>query len=998
MKKFLSWICAAALLCAALLTGAVFAAAEDGTTVLSPAVAEEDAPAVGTVGASSADPNDIYTGSQIAESAAPLDTGFSMRLPVINDDAYGHCSYKGFSLKTALPLAGYAGVVLYVAPDGDDAYAFHYDMTVRAADGSESRWWSHFLGDVAYFLRADGDGGWTEIAGNYYGDHMPGGNAGWLYIPFSGLNASASGSRPAADATVTQIMIMDPATQGASAALTLTVGAPMAVAKDQLDAATGLPYTTLSLPQPPAPEDTTPPTFAGDVRVTQRSAFSLSLSWTAASDDVTAPEALTYRIYAAGSDFGGTLSGAPVATVTGTTSAQLTGLAPNTAYYLAVAVYDEAGNGTVWFAAEPVTTEKAVVSMHYADLSGCTHMEGSAADDHEKRCPALGTLTVDGKEVPGFTGKTQGGENDMYWSGDAYAVDVASVNDYAGVKFYIRGGETSFRFSFALKNDGVRKYPQVNGACKLLPAGAKNWTSAPMRYYGPQIPADFTGWVYVPFSSLDITGGLIDGFEIWSPGVVTGRVLEGQEIYRPDLVDRDGVEVSWSAPMFVPKNYVDRRGDPTDEPIDPDAPIAPDAPALPGYTGEKVAYADGITVASVKLPTPRHRLTIADPIPTDLWTDAVYTQLVTSKTPIMRLPMFSSFKETGEKDSVAPELIGSYYIRNAVDDVLSPIGTDGGKAFMFYIEVPDNDEEVEVKINNAFVKDGQWINAFIYNGTVQVMATSETVWSTLPVSAYYFSLPSGFRGMVRVPYSAYVTTDGEPVDETYELSSMNLFIPNLIGGEQSVIVSAPMIVTELGNSGRAVYLDGDTTVARDLFTGEPLTVQQVKKEIAVGDLFDTLPDATLTQKVTHGEVGSTVVPKWEKLDGAVRYQIELYNKTFVDGQAKYLLQALYSTYGQTRQLLTGILPQEDYVIVVRAYDGQGTLLGIYGHDAFSTKENGTDQPDPNDPLIPTDPDDGRTDGRDDVPKTGVEVPLGAVAALAVSVAAVPIAQRKKKTR
>ena len=162
--------------------------------------------------------------------------------------------------------------------------------------------------------------------------------------------------------------------------------------------------------------------------------------------------------------------------------------------------------------------------------------------------------------------------------------------------------------------------------------------------------------------------------------------------------------------------------------------------------------------------------------------------------------------------------------------------------------------------------------------------------------------------------------------------------------------------------------------------------------------IDALPDATLTQKVTHGEVGSTVVPKWEKLDDAARYQIELYNKTTVDGQAKYLLQALYSTYGQTRQLLTGILPQEDYVIVVRAYDGQGTLLGIYGHDAFSTKENGTDQPDPNDPLIPTDPDDGRTDGRDDVPKTGVEVPLGAVAALAVSVAAVSIVQRKKKTR
>lgn len=105
--------------------------------------------------------------------------------------------------------------------------------------------------------------------------------------------------------------------------------------------------------------DTTPPTFAANAQITVATSSSLSVSWDAASDDTTAAEQIVYKVYASTSAFGGTLSGEPLATVTGTTSAELTGLTANTAYYLAIAAIDEAGNSAVWYGENPAKTSPA---------------------------------------------------------------------------------------------------------------------------------------------------------------------------------------------------------------------------------------------------------------------------------------------------------------------------------------------------------------------------------------------------------------------------------------------------------------------------------------------------------------------------------------------------------------------------------------------------------------------------------------------------------------
>ena len=234
--------------------------------------------------------------------------------------------------------------------------------------------------------------------------------------------------------------------------------------------------------------------------------------------------------------------------------------------------------------------------------------------------------------------------------------------------------------------------------------------------------------------------------------------------------------------------------------------------------------------------------------------------------------------------------------------------------------------------------------------------------------------------MVRVRYENFGDVEGVLLDgsdgKDYSLASINFFVGNLPGGDEQVVIGAPMVVTNLGNTGRAVYLNGDKTVARDMFTGAPLQSGEVKKSIQKGDFFTELPKGTLDEELTIGGVTSTVVPKWNKLDNGYRYQVELYVKGAQDGKDGYLLQEILNVYNKDRQQLTGILPGEKYTIVVRAFDANGQLLGIYKPLAVEAASTETGDPDDDIPLIPDDsaelPSGGENTDKEDKPvKTGV---------------------------
>jgi len=95
----------------------------------------------------------------------------------------------------------------------------------------------------------------------------------------------------------------------------------------------------------PSSGDTIPPTFGGAETATAISSSQIDLTWSAATDNVTASSNIVYLIYisttSGGEDF---LLPPTYTTAAGATSYSVTGLASFTTYYFVVRAKDEAGN------------------------------------------------------------------------------------------------------------------------------------------------------------------------------------------------------------------------------------------------------------------------------------------------------------------------------------------------------------------------------------------------------------------------------------------------------------------------------------------------------------------------------------------------------------------------------------------------------------------------------------------------------------------------------
>jgi hypothetical protein len=90
--------------------------------------------------------------------------------------------------------------------------------------------------------------------------------------------------------------------------------------------------------------DTTPPTFAGVSSATTKSASSIQLSWSPASDDYTPQSSIVYLVYEAKSSGAESYTAPSYTTAAGATSYTVTGLGGNTDYYYVVRAKDQSGN------------------------------------------------------------------------------------------------------------------------------------------------------------------------------------------------------------------------------------------------------------------------------------------------------------------------------------------------------------------------------------------------------------------------------------------------------------------------------------------------------------------------------------------------------------------------------------------------------------------------------------------------------------------------------
>jgi hypothetical protein len=91
--------------------------------------------------------------------------------------------------------------------------------------------------------------------------------------------------------------------------------------------------------------DVTPPVFGGCVAVTNPGAANATLSWEPAVDDTSAPENITYNVYAVTDPVDDqTVFNLPNGSFTGVTTAVVPGLLPETTYYFVCRAEDEAMN------------------------------------------------------------------------------------------------------------------------------------------------------------------------------------------------------------------------------------------------------------------------------------------------------------------------------------------------------------------------------------------------------------------------------------------------------------------------------------------------------------------------------------------------------------------------------------------------------------------------------------------------------------------------------
>jgi hypothetical protein len=144
----------------------------------------------------------------------------------------------------------------------------------------------------------------------------------------------------------------------------------------------------------PAIADATPPTFGGATSATTQSAGSIALAWAAATDDVSAPPAIGYLVYASTTSGGESFATPDLVTLAGATGATVSGLGGDTKYWFVVRAIDAAGNVDANVAEVSATTAHVSFAGDVAPIFGATcasagcHVQPNPAENLDLATPA----------------------------------------------------------------------------------------------------------------------------------------------------------------------------------------------------------------------------------------------------------------------------------------------------------------------------------------------------------------------------------------------------------------------------------------------------------------------------------------------------------------------------------------------------------------------------------------------------------------------------------
>lgn len=296
------------------------------------------------------------------------------------------------------------------------------------------------------------------------------------------------------------------------------------------------------------------------------------------------------------------------------------------------------------------------------------------------------------------------------------------------------------------------------------------------------------------------------------------------------------------------------------------------------------------------------------------------TRLTNSTVGISDHPMFRVTRSTGAKtDDNSVIRVASLYT-----DRESSINAE---ALMYYLEIPEEITTPTVQFSwNMYDSSGEYKNGHIYNGSCAYLEEGSKRWVKSKIEGYWFSLPAGFSGYVR-----FETAD---IDNAYaddwQLITTHIYMPNL--NNNTILMSAPFIVEDLGDIGHAAYINDETAAVRDLFSGETLSREQATVTLSVGETLDEMPEATTDlalKLVDEAELSKLKAEfEWDAYEGAAGYSLRLFKKTnSADGIVYEYVSEVKAD--SAKAAVEDLEDNARYAVSVSALSEDGTELAVY---------------------------------------------------------------------
>ena len=468
----------------------------------------------------------------------------------------------------------------------------------------------------------------------------------------------------------------------------------------------------------------------------------------------------------------------------------------------------------------------------------------------------------------------------------------------------------------------------------ILNKDSKDWEEIAIENYGPTLPAGFEGYVYIPNERVTLPTSITAsdeyvGCKAWyptqsgTPVVMSAPIVVTSSGLKNGKPTADKVTIGdTSYDLFEGNNS---GGDPGNE--------GNDDYDIGKYEGEKINY--GATkITSLKTTKLAESVHIGQPISTNAFSDwdadsstCTNAKAIDSAIGLTKHPSFSLTRKTG---SIAEnsDILASFHFDSKTNS--------GAESVLFYVKMPsDSPTKLTKLLFNFTDPDGRSVAAFIYSGMCSLMEKGSDTWTSAPIDSYYFDLPAGFEGYIRFDYSSLYSPSEKPITSDYSITTAHIYIPETSGSE--IVLGLPLLVTENNNSGTAVYLNGDTNAARDIFTGAVLKKEDVIKEVNIGDTIEALPDYTTLDYEIHtieesDYSGSSLHISWDAYPGAASYRAELYKKTSnsVTYELNYILLKREDTKA-AEITFDGLEENVQYAVLVTALDSAGDPIAIYDY-------------------------------------------------------------------